>query len=115
MSTDLQTELHALAQTAANEIYQGFRSYDGKKWETTNGRERAVTFNVEAPSLKGKTVRELNPEAFDRTGNFNSRLWSAGGKYVNGHLRGRTLSTIHYTPEIFDDVYTGVVAVSERH
>ena len=115
MSTDLQTELHALAQTAANEIYQGFRNFNGKKWETTNGRERAVTFNVDAPSLKGKTVRELNPEGLYRTGDFNSRLWSAGGEYVNGRLRGQTLSVIHYTPKIIDDVYTGVVAVSERH
>ena len=115
MSIDLHTELHALAQTAAKEIYQGFRSFDGKKWETANGRERAVTFTVVAPSLKGKTVRELNPGGFHQTGDFNSRLWSAGGEYVNGRLRGQTLSTIHCTPEIIDDMYTGVVAVSERH
>lgn len=115
MSTDLQTELHALAQTAANEIYQDFRNFNGKKWETTNGKERAVTFNVDAPSLKGRTVRELNPGGFNQTGDFNSRLWSAGGEYVNGHLRSQTLSVIHYAPEIINDVYTGVVAVRERH
>jgi hypothetical protein len=105
-------ELNGLAEAAADEIREGFTSYDGKKWKTVDGKERVVTFNVETPSLKGRKVSQLDPRGL-LCASFDSRLRLAGGKYVEGYLCRRTLDGIHHTLEIANGVYTGRVAVSE--
>lgn len=103
-----------LAERVAYEVLQAFNSYDGPKWETVDGREKAVNFVVDVPSIAGKTVRELNPTGLNSTGEFNYYLISSGGEYVNGRLTGQTLSGVHCSLEIQDGVYVGKATVSDR-
>ena len=113
MPTNQLKTLYILAETVAIEIRKEFDSYDGERWTSTEGKEKSVTFTVEAPSLKGKKVGELNPQGLGRTGDFTSRLWLAGASHVSKSVRGRTLHDIHYAPEITNDTYTGIVSVRD--
>lgn len=103
-----------LADTAATEIRDAFDAYGGRRWETRDGREKAVPFEVEVPSLRGKSVQDLNPQGYRATGDFKSRLYSAGGTHVNGRMTGRSLHSIHADPVVVDGTYTGAVKVNER-
>ncbi|MES2630447.1 MAG: hypothetical protein V4611_00630 [Patescibacteria group bacterium] len=107
-------ELGTLADTVATEIRGAFQAHTGSKWQNVDGQEKAVSFDIEAPALRGQNIRELNPDGLGYTGNFNSRLRSAGGTHVNGHLSGQTLHSVHFDPEIVGDEYTGKVTVRDR-
>ena len=104
-----EQEIHALADTVANEIRTAFNAYHGKKWHQVNGEEKAVWFTVEAPSLSGREFDSLNRGRSD----FKQRLYEAGTRYVNGRRAGWRLHGVHYKPQVVDDKYTGKVEVCD--
>lgn len=108
------TEMAELAEAVATELITGFRQYSGPKWQQVNGVEKAVSFEVDVPSVVGKTVQELNPRGLRSTGDFDSRLNAVGVQYVNGYRTGEMLHGVHFQLEIIDGVYTGKATVRDR-
>lgn len=109
-STELgEQEIHALADTVANEIRSAFNAYRGQRWQKVNGEEKAVWFTVEAPSLFGLEFQSLNRGRSD----FKQKLYEAGTRYNRGRRVGWTLHGVDYKPQVVDGKYTGKVEVCD--
>jgi hypothetical protein len=104
-----EQEIHALADTVANEIRTAFNAYRGERWQKVNGEEKAVWFTVAAPSLAGCEFRSLNHGRSD----FNWRVHEAGLRYVRGCRAGTTLHGVDIKLEVVDGKYTGKVEVCD--
>ena len=114
MATLTYHECHELARTVAKEIDLAARAYGGRRWETVDGREKAVPFEVAAASLQGLRYSDVGDSFHpfsDKVYLAESHTYRDGAGYTRS---ARVLHGYHFDLEVENGVYTGTATVRER-
>ena len=100
-----------LARKVAVELYEGSRNYRGQRWSSASGREEAVSFEVEVPSLRGVELASLMPVGHES--GFDTLVYEVTR---DGNKGNRLTYLFHFELITSEDkaVYTGHATVREK-